>query len=404
MKGLQSRTDQSGIFGHSSTLVAATVSANLLSVAGYVLLVQVYSMQLVGEYFSIIAAANIIAVFVHFGLLQAIPLMDERELKLGATLLSAVSMATAGVGILLSFIFSSVAFVLMTAGVLSVIALVETVLIRAGHISTIAVLRISVPLFSFSGALAFGLLDNSDSISLISGYLTGLALVGGAYFIVFVFPLLERMNLGGARDVVQRYRNFPTFIGPGLLCHTAAYSLPSIVGLHFFGGVAVAAYNIAYKFVLAPMTIVGKAIGQAYVSKLSAAYRNRRTIESSLRLDAALAAMAVVAVAGIYFVFPIIAALFFSEAHEDIRRYAFALIPITFSMLTVSPLSSILQFTNNQQKIFVMHLVSFIFSVVSLALAVYVESLLVGITVFSMLIFLRYGWLYAEILKVRAAL
>lgn len=358
-------------------------------------------MELVGQYFSVLAFSNVISVFVHFGLLQAVPLMDEDELKVGVTILSSVSLAIVFLGLMIAAINSYPAFVLIAAGVLSLSALIETILIRDGLVNQIAVFRIFTPLISFSVVLLLGILLEGSVGLIVGGYTVGLAAIVVLYSSLMVFPLLGRIHNDDVTGLLKNYSNFPRFIGPGLFFHSAAYNLPSIIGLHFFGGVAVAAYNLAYKFVLAPMTIVGKAIGQAYISKLSRAYRNKQSYTMGFRLDAFLFGLGVIVSMAIFMLFPIFSRIIFPEDHESISSYAIALIPIAFSMLAVSPLSNLLQFTQNQKKIFMMHVASFLGSVVAFGIAIQAGSFILGVTCFSFFILARYAWLYIEIIKVR---
>ena len=170
--------------------------------------------------------------------------------------------------------------------------LIEVVLIREGRVGGIALFRLMTPIFSFTCALLLGLLFQGSLEMIVGGYLLGLAaivLIGSA---ILIIPLMVAISVADVRELSQSYSRFLQYIGPGLLFHTAAYNLPSVVGLSFFGGSVVAAYNLAYKFVLAPMTIVGKAISQAYISNLSSAYRSDREFSFAKRVDMVLFGLA----------------------------------------------------------------------------------------------------------------
>ena len=394
---------EAGLVGKSSTLMLSTVVANGLSLIGYALLPRVYDVSLVGEFFAVIAIANVLSVFVHLGLVQAVPLMDDSDLKVGVTLLGSISLFVLMIGLVSSAVSGYMALVFLAAGVLSLVALVEVVLIREGQVGGIAVFRVTLPLFGFFSVLVFGSTYPGGLNLIVGSYLGGLSVTVFAASAILLFPLTISIDAVQIRRLGKDYSRFLRYIGPGLLFHTAAYNLPSVVGLTYFGGTAVAAYNLAYKFVLAPMTIVGKAISQAYISNLSSAYRRGATFSFAGKLDFALLSLALLAAAGIYFVFPWVALLIFPETHAEISAYANALIPLVAAMLTVSPLSNILQFTDNQKKIFRLHVVSFLMSLFAFGLAIYVGQFLVGVALFSSLILVRYLWLYREIVRVRGS-
>jgi O-antigen/teichoic acid export membrane protein len=401
--GVQQKGLEAGLVGKSSTLMLATVLANGFSLIGYALLPRVFAVDIIGEYFAVLAIGNVISVFVHLGLVQAVPLMNDTELGQGTTLLTGISLIVILSGFVSAAGNGHVALVLLAAGILSLVTLIEVVLIREGRVGGIALFRLMTPIFSFTCALLLGLLFQGSLEMIVGGYLLGLAaivLIGSA---ILIIPLMVAISVADVRELSQSYSRFLQYIGPGLLFHTAAYNLPSVVGLSFFGGSVVAAYNLAYKFVLAPMTIVGKAISQAYISNLSSAYRSDREFSFAKRVDMVLFGLALSAAAGIYYVFPWVASLLFPETHQQVAAYAIALIPLVIAMLTVSPLSNILQFTNNQKKIFHLHVLSFLLSLAAFGLAVYVNNFLVGVGTFSVLILLRYAWLYREIVRARRA-
>lgn len=388
-------------FGKSSVLFLSTVAANLISLLGYVIFTQVYSMELIGEFFSVFAFASIISVFVHFGFSQAIPLMNEQEVRVGVTLLSCVSLCVLFLSFISLIVSSYVALVLFAAGLMSFSSLLEIVLIREGLVKPIAFIRTSLPLFSFSFALACSLIFEMDVNLLVGSYFFGTAVVILIFFQRMIFPLFIKFGVGKIRTLVSRHINFLRFIGPGLIFHTAAYNLPSAVGLHYFGGATIASYNLAYKFVLAPMGMLGNAIGQAYISKMSHAHRNNSSLATSVKLDIVLFLMATVVSGVIYIVFPWVARMLFEDNHLEISGYAIALIPLVFSMLSVAPLTNLFQFTNNQRKILIIQLFTFLSSLLAFTIAILNDDFLLGVVVFSFLTLLRYAWVYYEILLVR---
>ena len=391
-------------FNQSSVLLVSSVLANLVSLVGYALLTRLFPMNAVGEYFSIFAAATIISVLIHLGLLQALPLMDEVEVKTGATLLCGLSFLLIVVGCIAGFFYLSLLLICLAAGVLSLAAIVEMALIREGLTGRIALFRMLMPLAGFATVFSVAAVLPRNSTALVICYFFGIGIVVLFFYRTTVHGLVAKISATSVKTVLREYRRFPLFIGPGLLLHTAAYNLPSVAGLHFFGGVAIAAYNLAYKFVLAPATILGRAVGQVYIGKLSHKYRSKLSLAAGYKLDIVLASVALLVAIAILTIFPPVARFLFPDAGVEITKYAVALVPMTFAMVAVAPLSNLLQFTQNQRTIFIMHLTSFAGSVISFGVAIYADDFLLGVTAFSWFIFLRYIWLYLTILSVRKGL
>jgi len=399
---LPSKIINGEFFGKSVVLFLSTVAANLISLLGYILLTNVYSMELIGEFFSVFAFASIISVFIHFGFSQAIPLMSEGEVKLGVTLLSCASLFVIFLSFFSLIIVSSYIFLIFfAAGVMSFRSLLEVVLIREGRVKAIAFIRTSTPFFSFVFVLICGLVFEMDVELIVASFFFGMTIVVLFFLKHIVFPLFVRLNIEKIRMLIGNYVNFFKFIGPGLLFHTAAYNLPSAVGLHYFGGAAIASYNLAYKFVLAPMGMLGNAIGQTYISNLSRDHRNNSSLAMSAKLDIILFIVASVVSGLIYIVFPWVARMLFVDNHVEITNYAIALIPLVFSMLSVAPLGNLFQFTNNQRKILVIQLFTFLSSLLAFSIAIFNDDFLLGVQVFSFLTLIRYAWVYYEILQVR---
>jgi len=328
-------------------------------------------------------------------------LMNCDELKVGVGLLCCVSFFVFLLGCLFVFISPYVFLVALAAGISSVGALVEITLVRDGRVRYIAIYRLSLPVLSFSFALLYSILFDVNAYKIALSYYIGMTLVIVIAMRGVIFPLFTRLSRSNVRQLLTSYKRFPKFIGPGLIFSAAAANLPIIIGLHFFGGAAISAYTLAYRFVMAPMNILGLALGQAYTSKLSESYRNNNSLSTTLKLDTLLFSLAVIISLMITLIFPWVARLLFSKDHAEITEYAFAMIPLIFSMLSVGPLTNLFQFTNRQSKILLIHFITFLSSLVAFFIGVLFNNFLMGVIVFSLFTLLRYVWVYYEILQVR---
>lgn len=389
------------MFKKSSILLASSLVSNVVGLLGYFLLVKVYPIDVIGEYFALFAASTILGTIIHFGFSQAIPLMDNRELRYAVTILSSISLSFIFIGgVFLVFGLREALFPLF-AGVLSASSLSEIVFVRSGRVRYIAVFRVLLPLSSFSVCIIASLFFVKSYHSMAFSYLFGYSLIACYALRFSVIPNLSKVTMLDFYSLVRKYSKFMKYIGPGMIVHTVAYNMPSTVGLNYFGPTSIAAYNLAYKFVLAPMSIVGQAVGQSYVSRLSREYRTKTGLRQDYMLDVVLFIFSMTACLVIYFLFPVVARWLFPDNSQEIIRFSVALIPLAFSMLYVAPLSNLFQFTNNQKKIFFAHLLTLLCAGVAFTIAIYLGDFLFGVRLFSILVFIRYFWLYFEILKVR---
>lgn len=387
--------------GKSGILFTSSLISSLISLAGFVILSKVYSLELMGVFFAVLAVANIISVFVHFGMIQAIPLMSDEEIKVGASFLIAISFIALVTGLLALLFSAYLSIVLLASAFVSLGAVLEIILLRESRVKFIASYRIILPLASFSSAIFMNLLFDVDGLLLVLGYFFGFALVNLYSLNKVARPLAVKLTVTNIKSLIQTYERFPRFIGPGIIFSTAALSIPSVLGLHYFGAVAVASYNLAYKLVLAPMSILGQALGQSYTSDLSSSYRNKNALASNRHLDGFLFSLASFVSILIFFLFPWVSKLLFGADHLQITYFAYALIPLVFSMLSVAPLSNLFHFTNGQKTILKIQFIILISSLVSFFIGVMFNSFLVGTAVYSVLTLIRYIWVYHEIRLVR---
>ncbi len=392
---------KSDFIGKSATLFLATITANVFSLVGIIVLTRIYSMEILGEFFAVIAMTSVSTILLHAGFIQAIPLMNDDELKVGVSLLAAVSLVVFALSLLI-LLFSQSLFVLAMAAAISNLGfLLEMTLIREGRVRLIAAYRIALPIASFAFILIYNQWFSVNAYWVAFSYYLGMLLVIVYSSKSVLVPLLIKLTSGQVMDLVKTYNRFPRFIGPGLLLNAAAFNFPIFVGLHYFGGATISAYHLAYRFVMAPMNVLGQALGQAYTSKLSALYRHSHVLKTAFTLDSLLFSLAVIVSLLIYFIFPWVSLLLFNQNHFEISEYAFALIPLVFSMLSVAPLSNLFQFTNRQGMILSVQLVTFFTSLLSFFIGVLLNSFMTAVVIFSLMTLVKYAWVYSEILKVR---
>ncbi|VAW71122.1 hypothetical protein MNBD_GAMMA12-1273 [hydrothermal vent metagenome] len=392
---------KSDFIGKSSILFFATILANVLSLLGIIMLTKIYSMEILGEFFAVIAITSVLTILLHAGFIQAIPLMNEEELKVGVSLLTVVSAIVFGLS-LLCLLLSQYLFVLaMAAAISNLGALLEITLIREGRVRFIAAYRIALPISSFTLILIYSQSLTVNAYWLALSYYVGMLLLVLYSATLVLVPLLVKLKPVQVIKLIRTYNRFPRYIGPGLLFHAAAFNLPIFVGLHYFGGATISAYTLAYRFVIAPMNVLGQALGQAYTSKLSQLYRHSNVLKTTFSLDSLLFSLAVIVSLLIYFIFPWVSQWLFDDNHIQISEYAFALIPLVFSMLSVAPLSNLFQFTNRQRMILGVQLITFLSSLASFFIGVLLNSFMTAVVIFSLMTLLKYGWVYFEIIKVR---
>jgi len=156
--------------------------------------------------------------------------------------------------------------------------------------------------------LTFAVLRGAAAAGLVWGYIGGVGL--GALGLAFGRGAPRREpgrdpTHPGERwtSLVGRYRRFPILSTPSALLNIAGLQVPVLVVAYFYSAADAGAMGMAQRVLAAPVTLIGTALAQAYLSGLSRSVRERSG--SPLRLFvwvSRVLVMASVVVAGIVLV------------------------------------------------------------------------------------------------------
>src|SRR5690606_32899994 len=91
----------------------------------------------------------------------------------------------------------------------------------------------------------------------------------------------------------RRYRHFPMFSTWSILVNTLGHQLPSLLFLAFFSPALAGTYLLVQRVTAGPLTTIGQAAGQVYLSEAADAHRQGRLGTLSLRMVDALVRLSV---------------------------------------------------------------------------------------------------------------
>jgi len=112
-------------------------------------------------------------------------------------------------------------------------------------------------------------------VGLLVGSAAGMAM--GVFTLakkVFQRESWNHQPAGRIAYVLKRYRKFPLFSTWGGLLNTAGSQLPPLLFASAFGAFYAGLYALAHRLIAMPMSIVGQAIGQVFLSDAPSKYRN----------------------------------------------------------------------------------------------------------------------------------
>lgn len=388
-----------GLIKNSAILFIGSIVANSFALCGSILIIRLYPIDVVGYFFALVAWGSIFSLILPWGITQTIPLLLDSQLRMIVTLLTAINVITALLGLLFLLINPFCGIVLIIASLLCFISNAEVVLTRDSRLMMIAIIRTATPFFAYTLIALFAITSqNKNLLTVTIAYLLGIMCIVIIYYIKVIAPLLSNLNIKSARNILKDYPEFIKYIGPGFIFHSIAYNLPNIVSASFFSGKTAAIYGLANKFTIAITFLIGQAVGQSYTNYLSKKYRVNDGIKSQDKsLDIVLIILSIIVALIIYFIYPILFHYLFPAIWIDVTKYSIALIPLVIMIISVAPLSNLLQFKKKQKLIMQSHLTSLVISSCAFIIACKQYDFLLGIKIFAIGMSIRYIWLYIQI-------
>lgn len=143
------------------------------------------------------------------------------------------------------------------------------------------------------------------------------------------------------RSLAWRYRRFPLILGPAGLLNVLGLQLPVVLIAYWFGSPAAGWLGLTQRVLAIPVALIGTAVGQVYLARLSAALRSdpEGAIAIFRRVSLNLAVCAIVLLILLVALGPWIFPLVFGPAWLNSGTYAQAMAFALALQLIAAPLS-----------------------------------------------------------------
>ena len=379
----------------TSVLFSGSLVTSAIGLLGFFIVAKLYTTDTLGSFYMFISIITILSTIANFGYTQAIPLLDDSETK---DMYSSIFLLAT----IIIFLFAPVILYLNQYGIFilfitllnTYISIVDQSFVRDQRVHDLNIIRVGKIVLTLSFVILsfyiFG--DNLDMLIYVH-------FVSSMIFVIYLklkyFQDIKIINFNSNTKVIlKKYIRFPKFIGPGMIFHQIAYQIPILIAGSYFSPSVAANYNMAFKLVYTPASLVSSAISQVYMGDLSKKNRNGENIFHSLKkISLGLFLFAIFFVIAISLVLPYIVNTFFDAQWSSSIDMSMALLPLIFALISIAPLTSLFQFTNNQKYIFTVHLFSMLIAFSSFAIAVYAKDFLLGVQIFAIVMFIRYIFL-----------
>lgn len=152
------------------------------------------------------------------------------------------------------------------------------------------------------------------------------------------------------RRLAKRYRRFPLFSAPAGLFNTLGVQLPPLLFVSLFNPAAAGQYVIAHRVLSLPMSLLGKALADVFLSRAAEARREDNLGILVSTIHSALARAAMPAVMALMLVGPRLFQLVFGPEWEVAGRMARWMAPWIYLVFVTSPLSSLFSVLEKQAQ------------------------------------------------------
>lgn len=403
LQKIRARWAGSTLLHHLGVLSFATALAQGLQMFSLLVLAKLYSLPQVGEYVVLVALVGMVAPIVFLCHETLIPSVADGDLSayMQGVLLLFIPLLAIIYFLGWAFGYQHVgALVVWIAGT-AIHRFSEMQNIRANRFKLIGSFRI---LFAAGGPVAIltlFLLDSKQLQNLIV-LQAWICLLTGVCYAAITTPRSVFQLARGVPDALSALRqgaNAPKFLVPSSLLNLTAFNLPVLVIEGWFGPGVAAHYAYVLRFGFGPVALIGGALYQVFYGYLSEAIRtdSRKMQEQFLgaRRRVGFAACAVACAIAVFY--PMGFKYILGEAWLDAGWMAAIYSPFFAIMLYLTPLTVVLNIFSRQEVELKSQAYYFLLSIISFTLAIFFDSVWVGVVLFSFLGSLRYMLLLKDI-------
>lgn len=177
---------------------------------------------------------------------------------------------------------------------------------------------------------------------------------------------LKFVKKSSLKKTFIKYSNFPKYSTFEALANTSALQLPLIIIASFLGGAEVGFLMMAMKILAIPMSLIGSAIAQIYLSEASQYYKENRLYNYTVIMVSRIAKIIILPFVILAIISPYVFGYFLGDSWSGLGSYVLIMIPWFFMQILVSPVSMALNVIEKQRIALIIQLIGFFLRVVCL--------------------------------------
>ncbi len=223
---------------------------------------------------------------------------------------------------------------------------------------------------------------------LILGALTG-QLAGGLYFLFSWMRKFRNrftdISVSLMKEVGREYYKFPGFNLPNNLINNISNSLPIFLISSYFGAATLGLYSLGFTMIFRPMNLVTNSMEQVFSQRVIAKYNNRVSIRSDIftllkrSIQIGILPFIIVGIFG-----PFIFRVIFGAEWEESGRFTQLLIPWFFTAFLANQLTFIPDLFSRQKTAFLLNIIRLVLRIAAMAVGIYFKSIMLALGLFSL--------------------
>ena len=366
IKGRLAHISSQGIVRATGILVGGTVAGNLITAASLPVVTRLYTpeqMSVLAVFASILQTLYV-SICLRFDIALPMPEADEDAVNLLAIGASFCVLLSALTGMVLLFVphavyaqygyplLADLIWLLPPALALAgLYSLMQMWFVRRKAFGAIARSRLIQSAGSASTQIGLGF-AHVGAVGLILGYAfnTGAgSVLLGVRFLRREWDLMKATRLARMRQLFTEYRRFPVFSAPEALAQTAGWQLPIILIAGFAIGPEAGFLTLAMFVIQAPMSLLGNALAQVYLSEAPDKNREGTLGAFTIKIIGGLLKIGVGPLIALGIVSPAAFAFVFGPDWARAGTLVLWLTPWFALQLLVAPVSMALHVTSHQR-------------------------------------------------------
>ena len=204
-----------------------------------------------------------------------------------------------------------------------------------------------------------------------------------------------RLPFAKIKYVAWRYRSFPIFSTSGGFLNAAGTQVPPILFASIFGAASAGFYALAHRIIALPMTVIGQAVGQVFLSNAAIEYRAGNLPQLVVSAQRTLIKIILPPVLFLIVFGPEIFSIVFGETWVQSGEVASWLALWMLVSFSSSPLSTVFSVIERQALGMIMQAVLFLFRILGISLGAYHQDFMLAVILFS--VFNVFGYLAYQI-------